>query len=466
MADHADSLGTMDDSRRQPRDPGSGRPGRFRGVLRRVLVVAAASAMIGLGVTLWVASGAPAGGSNASRAEAARALPPVVDAAATMPIATVARCVGTAMTAGQADIDRHPPGTKFCLSGTHNWTLDPKSDDQLFGPAVLNGANSTQYAVLSTGATHVVLVNLEVENYRVTDQEGAIQGGSGWVLKDVRSHDNGTVGATGVAGGYGAGLGFAERVIGGRYYNNRQGGLQGGGATNAVINGAEIDHNNFTDDSYTRQNIDCNYEAGGMKWVAKHVTVENSKIHDNACRGLWTDIGSSGTVIENNQIYRNWDEGIFIEISGSTTIAGNTITNNGFRTQVTQLASSSPNVDRGCSGYLGAGIMIGTSGQTHTSSGMINIEGNHVQSNCNAVTAFEDVRTDTQLNVCGTIAPLCQLRHLRIHGNRIEGSSAGGAINDVGYFEDDGTNLRTHDIVFGPGNVLTGVHNCQFTCHW
>jgi parallel beta-helix repeat protein len=381
-------------------------------------------------------------------------------------IVPAAPCVGVAMTLGQPDINRHGPGTKFCLAGVHNWTLDPKSDDQLIGPAVLNGANSTQYAVLSTGATHVVLLNLEVRNYRVMDQQGAIQGGAGWVLKNVRSHDNGTVGATGVAGGYGAAVGSNERVIGGRYYDNRQGGLQGGGATNAVINGVEIDHNNFTNDSYTRQNIDCNYEAGGMKWVAKHVTVENSKIHDNACRGLWTDIGASGTLIKNNQIYRNWDEGIFIEISGATTITGNTITGNGFHTQVVELNSRPQSLNSGCVGYLGAGIMVGTSGQTHTSSGTINISDNHVQKNCNALTAFEVVRTDPQLNVCGTVPPLCQLRHLRIRGNRIAGSTDHRAVNDVGYFENDGADLKTHDIVFGSGNVLSGVHNCQFTCYW
>ena len=41
---------------------------------------------------------------------------------------------------GQADIDAQPAGMRLCLSGTHNWTLTPKSGDTLSGPAVLDGA--------------------------------------------------------------------------------------------------------------------------------------------------------------------------------------------------------------------------------------------------------------------------------------------------------------------------------------
>src|SRR5438045_2808003 len=49
----------------------------------------------------------------------------------TTPVAPT--CVGTPMPSGQPDIDAHPTGTTFCLSGTHNWTLHPKSGDVLRG---------------------------------------------------------------------------------------------------------------------------------------------------------------------------------------------------------------------------------------------------------------------------------------------------------------------------------------------
>ena len=44
---------------------------------------------------------------------------------------TVSVSGGVPMNNGQSDIDAAPAGTTFCLSGTHNWTLYPKSGDQL-----------------------------------------------------------------------------------------------------------------------------------------------------------------------------------------------------------------------------------------------------------------------------------------------------------------------------------------------
>jgi parallel beta-helix repeat protein len=390
-------------------------------------------------------------------------VPPVAPPAA--PVAPpAAPCVGVPMTQGQADINTHPNGTVFCLSGVHNWTLHPRDHQVLVGPAVLDGGHTNPIALVGDGGVGVTIQNLEVRNYVPTSQQSAIGAGDHWILRDVVSHDNGTVGATYTAGGYGAAVGYYGQVIGGRYYNNRQGGLSGGGAINAIIDGVEIDHNNFTDDSYTTQNIDCNFEAGGMKWIVPNLTIQNSKIHDNACRGLWSDIGASGSVVRNNQIYNNWDEGLFIEISGSTTVTGNSITGNGFRTQLYPLASRSQSALNGCMGYLGAGILVGTSGQTHTSSGTIQLTGNNIQGNCNGITAVEQHRTDG--GVCGTVAPTCELRHLRIDGNTFTGSSDARALNRVGYFNEDGADLTSHDIVFGSGNHLSGMNNCQFGCRW
>src|SRR5689334_12213495 len=48
-------------------------------------------------------------------------------------------CRGVQMTRGQADINRYPGGTTFCLSGKHNWTLSPKTGDRFIGPAILDG---------------------------------------------------------------------------------------------------------------------------------------------------------------------------------------------------------------------------------------------------------------------------------------------------------------------------------------
>ena len=158
-------------------------------------------------------------------------------------------CVGVVMTGGQADINAYGPNTTFCLSGTHNWSLAPKSGDRLIGPAVLDGQHVSQFAIDAGTSSGVVVASLEIRNYTTAYQQGAIrvgtQAASGWTLQDLDVHDNGTS-----AGGYGAALGPAGRVVGGRYYNNRQGGIAGGGAHGATVDGAEIDHNNFTDDTY------------------------------------------------------------------------------------------------------------------------------------------------------------------------------------------------------------------------
>ena len=105
-------------------------------------------------------------------------------------------------------------------------------------------------------------------------------------------------------------LGTGWIVIGGRYAYNRQEGLTaGGGASNDILTsyGAltlSIDHNAFQADHVTPGG-ECGHEAGGFKLVADNVTIKNARVHDNACKGLWTDINSNGTVITNNRVYNN-----------------------------------------------------------------------------------------------------------------------------------------------------------------
>jgi parallel beta-helix repeat protein len=342
-----------------------------------------------------------------------------------LPPAPETACVGTRMTAGQADIDAAPPGTTFCLSGTHNWTLSPKSGDQLIGPAALDGAHSTQFAIEAGTASNVQLADLEITNYTAANQQGAIHvpdRATGWILRDLQVHDNGTS-----AGGAGASLGYGWQVLGGRYYNNRQEGFGGTGG-NDVLSGVEIDHNNFTDDTYTRANVDCGFEAGGFKWASDNVTVENSEIHDNACKGLWVDVFAQGATIVNNVVYNNWDEGIFIEISSGATVTGNDVYNNGWHTNGT-----------GCAWLWGGGITLSSSDHTE-------IAGNTVTGNCNGITA-------TQQNRPGT------LQNDSIHDNTIAGP--GGK---TGAAADNGADLATRDIVFANNTLLNGMTACGLTC--
>jgi parallel beta-helix repeat protein len=334
------------------------------------------------------------------------------------------------MRAGQRDIDVAPSGTTFCLSGTHNWTLTPKSGDRFIGPGILDGADTATFGILGNRTSNVTLANLEIRNYRAGDQKAAISahGTKGWVFRDLQVHDNGSS-----AGGTGANLGVDSRVIGGRYYNNRSLGIGGGGGANGwVIDGAEIDHNNFTNDTYTKRNISCGYEGGGVKWTADNTTVKNSTIHDNACKGLWADLNGDNTTIVNNDVYGNWDEGIFIEISSGAVVTGNTVSGNGYKT-----GSGS-----GCSWLWGGGI-------TFASSDHAEIAHNVLSGNCNGITGTQQTRQQGHPGL---------LENLSIHDNTVTGP--GGK---SGVAADNGADLKMRSIVFA-NNAFTNSGFCGLEC--
>jgi parallel beta-helix repeat protein len=339
-------------------------------------------------------------------------------------------CPGVKMTRGQADIDTHATGTVFCLSGTHDWTLTPRSGDRLLGPAVLDGRHSRHFAIDAQQANNVTLVGLEIRNYTVGSQQGAIfvpgHQSSGWVLRSLHVHDNGTS-----AGGAGANLGRHWSVIGGRYYNNRQEGLGGSGA-GTVVNGVELDHNNFTNDTYRTRNVECGFEAGGFKWVANNVTVKHSNIHDNACKGLWSDINSHGMTITDNQVYRNWNEGIFIEISSGARVLRNHVRANGFHTN-----------GNGCAWLWGGGITLASSSDSE-------IAFNTLSGNCNGITG-------TQQNRPGAKPGL--LQNVKVHDNKVAGP--GGK---TGAAADNGANLSTRRLQFVNNAFTKGMDFCQARC--
>ena len=288
-------------------------------------------------------------------------------------------------------------------------------------------------------ASNVEVANLEIENYTPGDQRAAINvtdpsAASGWILLGDQVHDNGTVGSTGSAGGAGANLGDGWQVTGGRYYNNRQEGLGGEVGDNVVVNGVQIDHNNFTDDSYTDANIDCGYEAGGFKWVANNVTVENSTISDNACKGLWSDINSTGEVIRNNVISGNWGEGVFIEISSNTTITGNNVSGNGFHDT---------------SGSCNGGVWLFGGGITLAEADHSTVTGNTLTGNCNGITGVQQDRPDGNPG--------------ELENDMISNNSITGPGGKTGAATDEGANLSDHDIVF-QNNTYSNITFCDLSC--
>ena len=194
-------------------------------------------------------------------------------------MATAKPCVGVPMLSGQADIDAQPPGTKFCLSGMHHWTLTPKSNDSIVGSpgAVLDGNrwSMTDAVVANPGVSGVALIGIEIRNYKTKgDAYGAITvpdppTSVDWTLGKLYVHDNGA-NFGGEWLGAGTELGTGWIVVGGRYAYNRQEGLTaGGGASNDILTsyGAltlSIDHNAFQADHVTTGG-ECGNEAGGFK---------------------------------------------------------------------------------------------------------------------------------------------------------------------------------------------------------
>jgi parallel beta-helix repeat protein len=345
-------------------------------------------------------------------------------------------CSGVAMTSGQSDIDSHAAGTTFCLSGTHNWTLTPKSGDELIGPATLDGGNSTAHAIVAT-APNVVLTSLTIQHYNngngsqdgaihIADDDGVKATASGWRLNAL------DVGFNSAAG---SGTGNGWVFTGGRFHDNHQEGIGGAMGTGVTINNVEVDHNDFTDTSYTRRNWSCGDEAGGVKWVTNNMTVENSSIHDNACKGLWADLNGDNAVITNNHVYNNWDEGIFIEISSGATVTNNVVTNNGNHNYN---GSGS-----GCPWLFGGGITLAASDHA-------NVAGNTLSGNCNGITLVQQDRPDGHPGL---------LENDNIHNNTIQGPKG-----VTGAAEDNGANLGARNIVFSANTISNGMSFCSLSC--
>ena len=163
----------------------------------------------------------------------------------------------------------------------------------------------------SRRAPNVTLASLTIQRYNngngtqdaaihIDDDDTAKAAASGWRLANLN---------VGFNSASGSGTGDNWTFLGGRFHDNRQEGIGGAVGNGVTVDGVEIDHNNFTDTTYTKRNWSCGDEAGGFKWVTNNVTVKNSRIHDNACKGLWADLNADNAVITNNLRLRQLGRG-------------------------------------------------------------------------------------------------------------------------------------------------------------
>jgi hypothetical protein len=174
---------------------------------------------------------------------------------------------------------------------------------------------SAMPAAISGAAKGVVLEKLIIEKYASAAQEGAIDAreSENWKLIDVVTRWNHGVGLY---------LGKGMHVIRGSFSSNGQLGI-GGQGDSALIDGAEIAHNNYA-------GFSTDWEAGGTKFVrSRNLEVRNSCVHDNAGPGLWTDIDNVDITYTKNKVFRNDGDGIKHEISFRATVVKNIVAENG-----------------------------------------------------------------------------------------------------------------------------------------
>jgi len=332
----------------------------------------------------------------------------------------------------QRVVDAHGPGTRYTVkAGVHlrNFSVQPKSGDTFCGEpgAVLDGGRTLKTA-FSGDATDVTLDSITVQEYNSGWQGGAIHPDTrarDWVVRNVSALRN-----------YWAGLMAADgmRILGGHYNDNDQLGISGNAATGIVLDGLDSDPTTFDGPEMARNrtlHADCDYEAGGMKWDMGQVTVRNTHVHDNACKGLWADINARGALIEHNLIEDNHEEGIYYEISQDAVIRDNHVYGNGLD---------------GRGWYWGGGITV-------TSSFNVEVYGNRLSGNYNGITGTQQDRTDST-------PPAHLLEDFNVHDNLICATDGGRA---TGVIADNGDNLAARDITFTRNTIQSA--SCE-TVQW
>ena len=164
------------------------------------------------------------------------------------------------------------------------------------------------------------------------------------------------------------------------------------------------------------------------------MTVTNSSIHDNACKGLWADLNGDGATITNNVVANNWDEGIFIEISSGAT----THRQHGDRKRPAQLQRRR------------LGLPVAVRRRDHAQLvGPRPHPRQPAEGNCNGITGVQQDRPDGHPGL---------LEDVTVDGNTVNGPGL------LGVAEDNGANLTARNIVFSGNTSAGGQVFCRLAC--
>src|SRR6185437_10425358 len=220
--------------------------------------------------------------------------------------------IQSALTAGTT-------GQTFCLPAGvwHGQQFTPKSGQKIIGDpnggTVLTG-DDTGYIYSSDGTADlggVLIANIVIEHYRDDTSEcslGAIHGTNNWHFVNVTAQYNNCTGLN---------VGPNTVVSGGRFVANKHAGIENGGSSGIVIQGAEIAYNNTRGDAQDN-------DAAGIKFGnTSNASVINNWVHHNNANGIWIDVSSSNIIIDGNTVHDNASTGIKYEISTTGTIRDN-----------------------------------------------------------------------------------------------------------------------------------------------
>lgn len=380
-----------------------------------------------------------------------------VTAAVAVP-AQAATCTGVAVTTSsniQSVINANPTGTTFCFAaGTYTGANDliPKANDVLDGDgqlAVLNGGGTQSVAIqdggsgnagTDDGAAGVTVQNFTIENYNPSTYGAAVNARSGknWIIQGNNISGNGEAGVA---------TGDGVQVLNNTLDNNVREGFNAQGST-ILYQGNTISGNN--------PNLVDNgdVEAGaGKLWQTTNATFKNNTVNNNCGPGLWADTNNIATTFDGNTVTNNWGPGIYEEISYDFHITNNDVENNGTATS----CGGGENI-----GWLDdAGIELrdsqgNVSGNGVTGYGDSTISGNTVYDNYNAIALVEDgdPSPQTGCNNSGEGAyGACKIAYVDVQNNGVSMSS-------TTHLGTGAVNSGTDTSVYSGHNTFTGNNYC------
>lgn len=245
----------------------------------------------------------------------------------------------------QSVVDQHPTGTIFRLkAGLHRkQSVTPKDRMVFLGEpgTILDGKDVATFA-FGGSAARVKIQGLIIQHYAApADHYAAILGFNtrSWTVTGNEIRLNAVKGIQ---------TGSGMRVLNNHIHDNGILGISGYQTNNVLVQGNEVAFNNTSGalpDGSTGQ-------AGGMKFVrTTNQTVRDNYVHDNAGKGIWTDLDNIDVLIEDNRIFDNHEQGISHEAGYRAVIRNNVIKRNGLQKKVFPLnrggivVTSSPNVE-------------------------------------------------------------------------------------------------------------------------